>query len=132
MIGKRSAYSLLAGLVLFNASISIASGMGFVGPVSGTENIGILSMYIDGLTNVSFWATVTGIAATFAAMSKGFNIHITFSSVLFSAIFVATSSPLHSILKDMQSAGWLSTPIYSFITMIYSLAFIIGLMELSR
>lgn len=132
MIGKHRAYELLAGLMLFNAAIPVVIAMGFQGPVTGTENIGILAMYAKGLTEVSFWATITGIAAIFFTMSKVGGIHITFSTILFASVFAATSSPLHSILGDMRSAGWLSPELSSFVVMIYSIAFIVGLLELSR
>jgi len=137
MIGKRRAYILLAGLILFNLAIPIASAWGFeFGTTEHTAELGdnksIVDLYTDGFGSWDFWLSVAGVAGVLVAASRIGGIHVTFSTVVFAGTFLATSAPLQGILGDMTSAGYISSGVEALIIGIYSIAFLIGIMELSR
>ncbi len=132
MIGKNRAYSLLAMLVLFNASIPVAVAWGFSGALAQSGSVGILELYTEGLADAGFITTTGGIAGALIVLSKFGGIRIPFSTIVFASIFTLSSGPLHNILNNMINKGWISIFVFDLIVMVYAIAFIIGIVELSR
>jgi len=137
MIAKHRAYELLAGLILFNLAIPVAVAMGFSGPIVGkSAQVGgsktIVDLYLNGFGSWTFWTSVGVVSGLLIVASRLGGIRVTFSSIIYSGVFLSSAAPLNSILGDMTSAGWIPSSISALIVGTYAIAFIIGMIEVSR